>query len=96
MGGGIGSYWHIGLETNLLAALLIWVVERSLAGRYGHVGVLAGLAALRRPDVVCLVALVLFEMVHQRRPLREVLVVLLGSTLPCCSSTWACWWGCCA
>ena len=79
MGGGIGSYWYIGLETNLLAALLLWTVERFLAARFVAAGLLAGLATVCRFDAVLLAGLLLFEMlVHQRKTWREMLSPTLG------------------
>lgn len=79
LGGGIGSYWHVGLETNLLAALVLWSIERFLAERFGVAGVLAGLAALCRSDATLLSALLLFEMVvHRKKGWRDLLTAGRG------------------
>jgi hypothetical protein len=79
LGGGIGSYWHVGLETNVLAALMIWSVERLIVGRFGWAGVLAGLAAVCRLDSVLLAVLLCFEIVvHQRKNWRVLVSPALG------------------
>jgi hypothetical protein len=85
-GGGLGSYWHVGMETNLLAALLLWSFAALLDRRLGIAALLAALACLTRPDAVLFLLLMATQavVVWRSRPralLGPVFIVaLLGGS----------------
>lgn len=70
LGGGLGSYWYLGLETNLAAALLLAALVAALENCWRLAPALAALACLVRPDGVLLAAL-LFPFSLAPRARRE-------------------------
>jgi hypothetical protein len=79
LGGGIGSYWHVGMETNLLVALMAGSIERLLQGRTTQAAVLVGVAVLCRNDALVLAGLLAAELVvHQKKTWRDLLIPALS------------------
>ena len=85
------DYAAEGAVEPLVAALLLWAVERHLAGRHGAAFVLAFLASLGRPEAWPFLGLYAVVLWRRRRDLRT-LVAALGLALVV---LWfgAPWWG---
>src|SRR5439155_15032773 len=69
----LGSYWHVGLETNLAAALLLGAVVAAHEGRWTLAPILAALAALTRPDTALAAPMLLAVWLRERegRPTKR-------------------------
>lgn len=78
----------IGLETYLGIALVIGVVRYALAGRPTSTGVITGLVALARPDLVVFALVIVLGLRPARRRLGRSVVTAVAVALPWYAFSW--------
>ncbi len=78
----------IGLETYLGTALVVGVARYALAGRPTSTGVITGLVALARPDLIVFASVIILGLSPGRRRLGRSAVTAVAVTLPWYAFSW--------